>query len=1468
MKPDMCGAVLLLLCLTFAASTFGQTDVNGFYTIVGPKVLRPNSEYHVAVSTQGTVSPTTVVVEVGGKQDSGGALKVTQFVKVDPYSTKIVRLEIGDVGPGNYNLTARGSGGLEFVNSTALEYVHKSYSVFIQTDKAVYKPGHKVQFRAIVLNSHLKPTVTGALDIFITDGKGNRVKHWSRALTTRGVFASEFQLSESPVLGDWNVTVTVLDQVFHKTFLVAEYILPKFEVTVNVPEHSTFKQSVISATIHATYTYGKAVKGEATVAVYPTIFSGVLQPIYQHPSRKVIPIDGKASVQFDIVKDLNLNEDYERAITFEVTVEEALTGRSQNTSTLILLHKENYKMELIKASEYFKPGLKYSAFIKLSHHDGTPVHDDRNPVKVRHAFVDMNAKEDQYEEHKFTLQRNGLIPLVFYPPIENASSINIEAEYLGLKEGFSTISAANSPSNTFIQATVLTERPTVNKDIEIQVNSTESLQYVSYQVLGRGDVIVASTVQIPNAGQHTAIIRFLATYAMAPTAHVIVQFVKDDGEVIADAVDIELDGVLQNFINVDTSRNEAEPDTSVDINFEAKPNSYIGVTGIDQSVLLLRSGNDITQNNILDELRTYDNSDDNNYMSFFRNSADRRSTFWSPGSFTTHEAFDKSGAIVLTNGYVHKYEPWIYFRSNVMDDQDLNENIASLPSMMLDGADSSTVKVRKNFPETWLWESIEAGQDGRVSMRQTVPDTITSWVITAFSVDSLYGLGLLESPKKLRVFRPFFISVDLPYSVRRGEFVAIPVVVFNYLSKDVTADVTLENIGQFDFADYSNEVRDSKLELYRRKSLTIKANTGSPTSFLIKAKDLGYISIKLTATSKLAGDAIEKKLLVKPEGETIYKNQAFFVDLRKDTSFEKNITLNMPANIVPDSEFIEIGAVGDILGPSTMNLASLIQMPFGCGEQNMLNFVPNIVILDYLKNTRQLTTAVETKSLKYMETGYQQELTYRRSDGSFSAFGSADPSGSTWLTAYVVKSFRQAVPYIPIEEKVIDDGLQWLSNNQANNGSFPEVGKVSHSAMQGGSAKGLALTAYTLIAFLENQKGAPVYRNTINRAIDYLVRNLPGVEDPYALAICSYALHLADHPQKNVAFNLLELKATVVDEKKWWKRMDRPTDEKNPWIKEPNSVDVEMTAYALLTYLQRGLVEDGLPILHWLVSQQNEQGGFASSQDTVITLYALSQMAEKISPGSLKLTATFAYLRNGQSELRVTKDNAMVLQLIELPKSTRTVNITATGTGFAIVKVSYRYNVNVTGAWPLFTLDPQVDKNSDINHMQLSICSGFRGGNSSNMVVMEVTLPSGYTINNDALPSLRLSNNVKRVETKDGDSVVMLYFDKMTAEEYCPTISAYRTHKVAKQKPVPVTVYDYYDQSRRARVFYEPRVATPCDICEDSEDCSKVCATGIGSRSEEDGNSSGGASGSLFQGGVQLFIGSMATVLIINNYYN
>jgi CD109 antigen len=87
----------------------------------------------------------------------------------------------------------------------------------------------------------------------------------------------------------------------------------------------------------------------------------------------------------------------------------------------------------------------------------------------------------------------------------------------------------------------------VNQDVELEVNSTQPMKYFIYQVIGRGDVVVANTIKVADKKTHN--FRFLATYAMAPTAHVVVYYVKEDGEVVADALDIELEGALQNFVS-------------------------------------------------------------------------------------------------------------------------------------------------------------------------------------------------------------------------------------------------------------------------------------------------------------------------------------------------------------------------------------------------------------------------------------------------------------------------------------------------------------------------------------------------------------------------------------------------------------------------------------------------------------------------------------------------------------------------------------------------------------------------------------------------------------------------------------------------------------------------------------------------------------------------------------------------------
>ena len=86
--------------------------------------------------------------------------------------------------------------------------------------------------------------------------------------------------------------------------------------------------------------------------------------------------------------------------------------------------------------------------------------------------------------------------------------------------------------------------------------------------------------------------------------------------------------------------------------------------------------------------------------------------------------------------------------------------------------------------------------------------------------------------------------------------------------------------------------------------------------------------------------------------------------------------------------------------------------------------------------------------LHFLNTGYQRELTYSHPDGSYSAFGSRDKSGSTWLTAFVVKSFVQAKPYIFIDDDVVIKAVNWLVSQQNPNGTFKEPGRVIHKEMQ------------------------------------------------------------------------------------------------------------------------------------------------------------------------------------------------------------------------------------------------------------------------------------------------------------------------------------------------------------------------------------------------------------------------------------
>ena len=73
-------------------------------------------------------------------------------------------------------------------------------------------------------------------------------------------------------------------------------------------------------------------------------------------------------------------------------------------------------------------------------------------------------------------------------------------------------------------------------------------------------------------------------------------------------------------------------------------------------------------------------------------------------------------------------------------------------------------------------------------MPSTVPDTITEWVGNAVCLHDEYGLGV-SAPASLIGFQPFFVSMNLPYSVIRTERVPIAVTVSNYLSQCLAVSI-------------------------------------------------------------------------------------------------------------------------------------------------------------------------------------------------------------------------------------------------------------------------------------------------------------------------------------------------------------------------------------------------------------------------------------------------------------------------------------------------------------------------------------------------------------------------------------------------------------------------------------------------------------------------------------------------------
>nr|XP_020634521.1 alpha-2-macroglobulin-like [Pogona vitticeps] len=350
-------------------------------------------------------------------------------------------------------------------------------------------------------------------------------------------------------------------------------------------------------------------------------------------------------------------------------------------------------------------------------------------------------------------------------------------------------------------------------------------------------------------------------------------------------------------------------------------------------------------------------------------------------------------------------------------------------------------------------------------------------------------------------------------------------------------------------------------------------------------------------------------------------------------------------------------------------------MPYGCGEQNMALFAPNIYILDYLNHTGQLTEAVKSKAIGYLVAGYQRQLNYKHSDGSYSTFGEHHQEpGNAWLTAFVMKSFARASHQIYVEQQHITNAQAWLAVRQKENGCFRTTGTLLNNALKGGVDDELSFSAYVTIALLESSLPVTVRARLLPPCIPsgapHLGKARGGLPILGSGKLCLLQQGLSEaveaFPRDDGSIH--------------WQRPGKEDDQPDFAFYRPRapSAEVEMTSYVLLARLTKQPApaqEDLTKAAHtvqWLSKQQNPTGGFSSTQDTVVALQALALYgALTFSKDSTGTGVALASGENVLKQFQVDSTNRLLLQCQALPKVPGDYDIQVTGDGCAYSQVSF-----------------------------------------------------------------------------------------------------------------------------------------------------------------------------------------------------
>ena len=466
-------------------------------------------------------------------------------------------------------------------------------------------------------------------------------------------------------------------------------------------------------------------------------------------------------------------------------------------------------------------------------------------------------------------------------------------------------------------------------------------------------------------------------------------------------------------------------------------------------------------------------------------------------------------------------------------------------------------KIRKAFPDTSFWAAdLTTDASGLAQTKVSFPDSLTTWRATAKGATATNRFG--GAIDKTVVRKNFILRLALPRFFVQGDETVISAIVHNYLPRAKHAQISVSLNGLDILSGNIKQEVEVPVRGDARVDWRVKVNAGT------EAKITGK------ALTDEESDALEVSLPIRPQGVSIRQSKGGSIAAGSVVSQQ----IAFASDAEPGSRSISIRLSSSVAGSIFNALDFLTSFPYGCVEQTMSSFLPNLMVTRAMRTVAGVPSVNQSTLDDQVNAGLDRLYSMQHEDGGWGWWPS--DNSHPFMTAYVVTGLAEAKANgIAIQPQSFQKGKSWLHTEITRNTDLePDMQAYLSYALATAGAPDSALT---------------------NRI--YAQRSKLS---PYGTALLGLALEFMKDPRASSLASGLEQSVQQNDQEAWW------IANRDEMLDFDMDVSPEATAYAvkLLTHQRQNS-----PLLPkaalWLVNHRNEGFWWSSSKQTAMVIYGL-----------------------------------------------------------------------------------------------------------------------------------------------------------------------------------------------------------------------------------------------------------------------